>query len=89
MDYHQVEVDAIVDRHLINPMREVIKSLAEIVEEWISAGTIPEVEWIRMRSLDFQEVLRARNELARQLDKYTCTLCGDFEHHVSFSRFLS
>jgi antiviral helicase SKI2 len=66
-------------------MHEAVMSLAEIVEEWISAGAVPEVEWVRMRSLDFQEILRARNELVRRLDTYSCTLCGDFEHHVGFS----
>ena len=71
-----------VERHLIIPMREAIKSLAEIVEEWVSAGSVPEVEWVRMRSLEFQETLRARNELMKRLGKYKCTLCGDFEHHV-------
>jgi antiviral helicase SKI2 len=69
-------------------MREVIKSLAEIAQEWVSVGTVPEVEWVRMRSLDFQEVLRARNELAKRLDRYSCTLCGDFEHHVGISYFF-
>lgn len=78
-----MEVDAIVERHLIAPMREAIKSLTGIVEEFLSASTIPEVDWARIRSLEFQEVLRARDELVRQLDKYTCALCGDFEHHVS------
>ena len=82
---YQVDVDAIVERHLINRMDEAVNSLAEIVKEWVSAGTVSEVEWNRMRSLDFQEALRARNELAKRLDKHSCTLCGDFEHHVGFS----
>lgn len=79
----QVEVDAIVERHLIAPMREAVKSLASIVEEFISAGTIPEIDWARIRSLEFQEALRSRGELVRRLDKYACTLCSDFEHHVN------
>ncbi|KIM88714.1 hypothetical protein PILCRDRAFT_2912 [Piloderma croceum F 1598] len=79
----KVDVDAIVERHLVNRMDEAVNSLAEIVKEWVSAGTVSEVEWIRMRSLDFQEALRARNELAKRLDQYSCTLCGDFEHHYA------
>jgi antiviral helicase SKI2 len=82
---YQVEVDAIVERHVISPMREALKSLAEIVEEWVSVGAVPEVEWVRMRSLNFQEVLRTRSELARGLDKHACTLCEKFEHHVGLS----
>lgn len=81
---HQVEVDVIVERHLIAPMREVIKLLTALVEEWTSAGIIPEVDWARMRSLEFQEVLRARNELVKRLQRHACTLCGDFELHARF-----
>lgn len=64
-------------------MQDAVKSLSALAEEWITAGAVPEVDWARMRSLDFQEVLRARNELARGLDKYGCMLCSDFGHHVS------
>lgn len=83
--YYQVDVDAIAERHIIKRLDEAVNSLAEIVKEWVSAGTVSEVEWIRMRSLDFQEAFRARNELVQRLDQYSCTLCGNFEHHVGFS----
>lgn len=76
-------MDAIVERHLIAPMRDAIKLLADLVAEWTSAGTIPEVDWARMRSLEFQEVLRARDELVERLKQRACILCGDFENHVS------
>jgi hypothetical protein len=66
-------------------MREAIELLAETVEEWVTAGSVPEIEWVRMRSLEFQEVLRAKNELVKRLGKYACTLCRDFEDHVGFS----
>jgi len=79
----KVDADAIVDRHIISSMRDVMKSLAEIVEAWVPTGIVPEVEWVRMRSLDFQEVLRSRNELARRLNKYACKLCSEFEHHYA------
>lgn len=80
----QVDVDSIVERHLITPMREAVKSLDVMVQEWHAAGAVAEVDWSRMRSLDFQEVLKTRNEIAGRLQKYACTLCSEFEHHVRF-----
>ena len=78
----QVDVDNIVERHLITPMREAVKSLNVMVQEWHTAGAVPEVDWSRIRSLDFQEVLKSRNESAGRLQNYACTLCSDFDHHV-------
>ena len=36
-----------------------------------------------MRTLEFQEALRGRNELIRRLESFECTLCEDFEDHAS------
>ena len=63
-------------------MREAVKSLDAMVQEWHASGAVPEVDWSRMRTLDFQEVLKSRNESARRLQDHTCTLCSDFDHHV-------
>lgn len=63
-------------------MKDVIKSLAGVVEDWTIAGHIPEIDWARMRSMDFQEVLRARNELTKHLGQNASVLCSDFERHV-------
>ncbi|KAI0783389.1 antiviral helicase [Abortiporus biennis] len=69
-------------QHRIRSMNEVIGQLANVLEEWVSPGQIPEVEWgSRLRSLEFQETLRRRNELAASLIKFACLLCADFEHH--------
>jgi len=40
----KVEVDAIVERHVIAPMKAVIKYLEWIVEEWIASGLVPEID---------------------------------------------
>lgn len=63
-------------------MREGISLLEAVIEEWSSATAIPEVDWARMRSLDFQELLRARNGLTRRLENRECLLCGNFDDHV-------
>lgn len=74
--------DSIVDRHFMRPMREAVASLNELVIEWNDVGQIREVDWGRMRSLDFQENLRARDRLAKELPSKACLLCGDFKDHV-------
>jgi antiviral helicase SKI2 len=80
----KVDVHSIVDRHMIASMNEVISNLAGLSLEWASTGTIPEVEWLKMRSLDFQETLRSRDRLVQRLSTVACTMCADFEDHVSF-----
>ncbi|KAH9486365.1 Putative ATP-dependent RNA helicase [Psilocybe cubensis] len=77
----QVQVNDIVDRHLISRMKDAISSLQSVVEEWSSGESIPEVDWSRMRSLEFQEVLRSRDFLVRQIQNNICVMCPDFDHH--------
>ena len=78
----QVEVNDIVDRHLISRMKEGINSLRSITQEWVKAGVISEVDWSRLRSLEFQEILRSRNSLIKELNQVQCTECPDFTEHV-------
>lgn len=63
-------------------MREALASLEALVLEWCKVETIPEVDWARMRSLDFQEALRSRNALVKGLENRACLLCSDFDDHV-------
>ncbi|KAG5639554.1 hypothetical protein H0H81_012225 [Sphagnurus paluster] len=79
----KVEVDSIVERHLISRMREAIAALQIQVDEWKISGQIPENEWQRMRALDFQELLQTRNETIVQLKNRSCTFCNDFEDHYA------
>lgn len=79
----QVDVDYIVFAHRISHMQDAIQSLTAVLEQWLSSKTIPEVDWSHIRSLDFQEILRSRNELAKRLADYACTLCEAFDSHVS------
>jgi antiviral helicase SKI2 len=60
-------------------------ALEELRQRLMSTDPIPEVAWGRMRSLEFQEGLRRRDNLALRLSKLGCTLCGDFSEHVSCS----
>lgn len=64
-------------------MNDAIRSLQQVLAEWLRAGSIPEADWSRLRALEFQELLRARNELVPRLDRFACVSCPSFEDHVS------
>lgn len=52
-------------------------------EELTSLPELPEVEWTRLRALEFQEVLRQRTSYLDRIAKLGCQLCENFEDHVS------
>ncbi|KAI0035130.1 antiviral helicase [Vararia minispora EC-137] len=79
----KVDPEAIVERHLKSHMTEAILSLDALTREWSTSGAVPEHDWGRMRSLDFQELVYNRNQLAKRVENTACTLCGDFEHHYN------
>lgn len=79
-----------MERHLIKPMRTAVELLGEVVKSWIvdserrtSDRKIPEVDWRKMRSLEFQETLQSRGVLERANRDRSCLLCPDFDSHVS------
>ncbi|KAH9929726.1 antiviral helicase [Fomitopsis serialis] len=59
----------------------MIKALSGVLEQWLQSDDIPEVDWSRMRSLEFQETLRTRNERAKRLVAAQCTSCPEFDDH--------
>lgn len=79
----KVDVYDIAERHLISQMNNAIRELKSIVEGWIVAGAIPEIDWNVMRLLEFQEILRSRNELAAKIVQSVCLSCPEFLDHVS------
>lgn len=78
----KVDVAGIVDTHLISHMRNGIAALQALIDEWIPNGTIPEVDWERLRAFEFQENLRLRDSAIQSLQATTCTLCPQFQEHV-------
>jgi len=82
-----------VERHLIRPMRATVELLEEVVRSWIvdsegesSDRKIPEVDWGKMKFLDFQETLQDRRVLEMINRDRSCLLCSDFGVHVSSFR---
>ena len=59
-----------------------MNDLAAMHEELTSLPDLPEVEWTRLRALEFQEVLRQRTSYLDRIVKLGCQLCENFEDHV-------
>ncbi|KLO05470.1 translation repressor [Schizopora paradoxa] len=82
-----VDVEAILTRHVIAPMKAVVDELRNLVKtEWIPSGRVPEIDWSRVRTLEFQETLARRESLAAKLgsqSQWQCLSCEDFKHHFS------
>ncbi|KAJ3509694.1 hypothetical protein NLJ89_g5085 [Agrocybe chaxingu] len=77
----KIQVNDIVDGHLISRMREAIASLEPIVGEWSSTGSILEVDWGHMRSFEFQEILKSRDSLIKRISNKQCIICPDYSDH--------
>ncbi|KAF8910025.1 ATP-dependent RNA helicase [Gymnopilus junonius] len=77
----KIEVNDIMDRYLISRMNEGIASLKSVVEDWSRTKNISEVDWSRLRALEFQETLRTRNYLIKSLEVNHCTSCIDYADH--------
>lgn len=81
----KVDVEMIIDRQRISVMNEVVEQLNEIAQEWSNNSilTVPEVDWSKIKQLEFQENLRTRNALEKRLEGKGCVLCEDFRDHYS------
>lgn len=77
----KIDVDAIVGVQSRSRAQEAIAQLENLANEWASSNYIPEVDWARVRSFDFQELLSQRNSLAKRLEGISCVLCEHFEQH--------
>lgn len=79
----QVDTDTLFYGRRMSQLESTVRLLSAILGHWLADQKIPEVDWNKVRSLEFQENLRARDELSKKLPEFTCTQCLDFEEHVS------
>lgn len=81
----KVNTSGIVDKHAKEASEKAAHDLAVLHEELggMSYADLPEVEWTRIRQLNFQELIRQRAVLMGRLAKLGCVLCEDFDEHVS------
>lgn len=64
-------------------MLDGIKSLSGILQDWLtSQKDIPEVDWSKIRLLDFQETLQQRNTIVQRNSNRGCLQCSSFIPHV-------
>jgi antiviral helicase SKI2 len=66
-------------------MKEGIAALLPHVNQWMDVGEITEVDWSRVRVLEFQDLLRSRNSLAKHLGDKECLKCPEIAKHVRVS----
>jgi hypothetical protein len=79
----QADSTGIIDKQSPETCDKTTQDLAVLHEELSSLPDLPEVEWTRLRALEFQDLLRQRGVLRDRLVKMGCQLCPDFEDHVS------
>lgn len=82
----KVNSSGIVDKHSKELCEKAAHDLAVLHEELGGLGyaDLPEVDWARLKQLQFQEVVRQRALTMDRLSKLGCVLCEDFDEHVSF-----
>ena len=92
----KIDIDMIIEKQRISFMNEAASLLRGILDEWTRRearidgnGEIPEVDWGRMRQLEFQEALRSREAIAKRLEGKGCVLCEQFGEHVCSLMSLS
>src|SRR6266852_3369187 len=76
-----------MEGHLMSHMNDTIAQLGILANEWLNNDHVPEVDWTRIRSLDFQERLNRRNTRLKRLEGSACVLCKEFKPHVCSSTF--
>ncbi|RPD82148.1 antiviral helicase [Lentinus tigrinus ALCF2SS1-7] len=84
-DVIKFDLSLILEKHKISACNGVIDLLKGVLNDWLQKGSVHEAGWGRNRQLEFQEMLRRRQQLMRHLKGVTCTSCPDFEEHYMFT----
>lgn len=71
-----------ITRHRITHMQNVAQELQALAHSWVSAGSIPEVDWSKVKTLEFQDTLKSRQSFSTRLEGKICLTCPDFDEHV-------
>ncbi|OCH88756.1 antiviral helicase [Obba rivulosa] len=77
----KVDADVLLYSRKISQLDSTVRLVSAILRHWLADQKIPEVDWNKVRSLEFQENVRAREELSKKLLGFACTQCSDFEEH--------
>ena len=77
-----------MEARLKSYMNDAIAQVRVLTNEWVNNNHVPEVDWTRIRSFDFQERLNRRNTRLKRLEGSACVLCKEFEPHVCPASFF-
>lgn len=80
----QIDVAAMLDQRLISALKATQALLGQLDQEWSSASVShpPEVDWPRVRSLEFQEAARTLEALLKKVDTFACVHDPEFDDKV-------
>lgn len=62
---------------------KMAEDLRPLADEMVKTGAI-EMDWGRMRGLEFQDLVRQRDTMHQRVTKMACALCEDFDEHASW-----
>ncbi|ORY28175.1 NUC185 domain-domain-containing protein [Naematelia encephala] len=71
----------IIDKKSPEASAKLVHDLAILHEDLSAQDDLPEVQWTRMRGLEFQELLKQRILLTERMAKMGCQLCEHFDEH--------
>ena len=63
-------------------IKQVTHDLVKLGQEWDSSDW-KEVDWSKVRDLQFQELLESRNKAGAAITECACRSCPEFITHVS------
>ncbi|WWD03455.1 hypothetical protein V865_001507 [Kwoniella europaea PYCC6329] len=79
----KVDHSGIVDKSSKDSRDKALHDLTILHEELSSLPELPEVDWSRIRAVEFVDAIRQRAILHDRLNKLGCQLCSDFQEHYS------
>ena len=74
---------AILDKRSKEALFKTMQDLLALQDELSLLPELPEVEWTRLRALEFQELLKSRLGLGDRISKLVCRRSPHFEEEVS------
>ncbi|TDL28168.1 antiviral helicase [Rickenella mellea] len=77
----KINADTLANRRAAR--EDVLKALDTLLNVWIQEDHVPEVDWMRIRTLEFQDLLRSRDRLTKSLPSEGCVRCPNFIDHYN------
>ncbi|CED82946.1 antiviral helicase [Phaffia rhodozyma] len=72
---------AVSTKFEISALQETAEGLAQTTDRFIKSGEIPEIDWSKLRAIEIQDALKARQSMLRRQQKLESKLDGDIEKY--------